>query len=329
MPSPPPNPAASPAAQAPSFASIAEVLARFATHGYIADTRIATAVFLAERLQKPILVEGPAGCGKTELAKVLAESLGTQLIRLQCYEGLDEAKALYEWAYPKQLLYTQILRDKIGELLSSARTLKESVAALAAEDDAFFSEQFLLPRPLLSALRAERRVVLLIDEVDRAEAEFEAFLLEVLSDFQVSIPELGTLRAAHVPLVILTSNNAREMTDALKRRCLYLHIGFPDAAREQAIAKARLPAAPERLVAEVIRVVQALRKLDLKKNPSVSETLEWVRALLVLNAQELDRGLCQETLNLVLKYEGDLERANEKLGELFPSAAGSVRPSSA
>lgn len=309
----------------PSFASVAEVLSRFAAQGYIADTRIATAVFLAERLQKPILVEGPAGCGKTELAKVLAESLGTQLIRLQCYEGLDEAKALYEWAYPKQLLYTQILRDKIGELLTGARTLGEAVAALGAQDDAFFSEQFLLPRPLLSALRAERRVVLLIDEVDRAEAEFEAFLLEVLSDFQVSIPELGTLRAAHVPLVILTSNNAREMTDALKRRCLYLHVGFPDAAREQAITRARLPAAPERLLADVVRVVQALRQLDLKKNPSVSETLEWVRALLVLGASELDQKLCVDTLNLVLKYEGDLERAQEKLGELFPARpAGSA-----
>jgi MoxR-like ATPase len=316
----PPGSAASGAAGAAThFAGVADVLARFSTHGYVADTRIATAVFLAEQLQKPILVEGPAGCGKTELAKVLADSLGTQLIRLQCYEGLDEAKALYEWAYPKQLLYTQILRDKIGELLASARTLHDAVSTLAASDDAFFSEQFLLPRPLLAALRADRRVVLLIDEVDRAEAEFEAFLLEVLSDFQVSIPELGTLRAAHVPLVVLTSNNAREMTDALKRRCLYLHVGFPDAAREQAIAHARLPAAPEHLVAEVVRVVQGLRKLDLKKNPSVSETLEWVRALLVLNADHLDRSLCEETLNVILKYEGDLERAQDKMGELFPA----------
>jgi MoxR-like ATPase len=318
---------ASPPTTSAGFASIPEVLSRFAAQGYIADTRIATSVFLAERLQKPILVEGPAGCGKTELAKVLAAALDTDLIRLQCYEGLDEAKALYEWAYPKQLLYTQILRDKIGELLAPTRTLSEAVAALGAQDDAFFSEQFLLPRPLLSALRAQRRVVLLIDEVDRAEAEFEAFLLEVLSDFQVSIPELGTLRAAHVPLVILTSNNAREMTDALKRRCLYLHIGYPDAAREQAIAKARLPDAPERLVAEVVRVVQALRKLDLKKNPSVSETLEWVRALLVLSADSLDRGLCQDTLNLVLKYEGDMERAQEKMGELFPAGTGAAATS--
>ena len=304
------------------FTSIDDVLARFAAQGYIADRRIATSVFLADRLQKPILVEGPAGCGKTELAKVLAAALDTELIRLQCYEGLDEARALYEWEYPKQLLYTQILRDKIGAVLADARSLREAVETLAREDDAFFSEQFLLARPLLRALRAERRVVLLIDEVDRAEAEFEAFLLEVLSDFQVSIPELGTLRAAHVPLVVLTSNNAREMTDALKRRCLYLHVDFPDAAREQQIVAARLPDSAPRLVAEVVRVVQALRKLDLKKSPSVAETLEWVRALVVLNADQLDRALCEETLNVVLKNDGDLDRAHEKLGEWFPGSRG-------
>jgi MoxR-like ATPase len=299
------------------FGSVDDVVTRFAAHGYIADKRIATAAFLADRLDKPLLVEGPAGCGKTELGKVLAMVMGTELIRLQCYEGLDEAKALYEWAYPKQLLYTQILRDKIGELLVGTTTLGEAVARIAGQEDSFFSEQFLLQRPLLRALRSDRRVVLLIDEVDRAEAEFEAFLLEVLSDFQVSIPELGTLRARHVPLVILTSNNAREMTDALKRRCLYLNVGFPDAEREQAIVRARLPSAPEQLAAEVVRVVQALRKLDLKKRPSVAETLEWVRALIVLNVETLDRSLAQSTLNVVLKYEGDLERAEEKLGELF------------
>lgn len=301
----------------PGFESVAQVIKSFAAHGYIADSRIATAIFLGDRLQKPVLVEGPAGCGKTELAKVLAASLDTELIRLQCYEGLDEAKALYEWAYPKQLLYTQILRDKIGELLAGARGIAEAVKRLSAEEDAFFSEQFLLPRPLLAALRSPKRVVLLIDEVDRAEAEFEAFLLEVLSDFQVSIPELGTLRARHIPLVILTSNNAREMTDALKRRCLYLNVGFPDAEREQAIARVRVPGAQEQLIQEVVRVVQALRKLDLKKSPSVSETLEWVRALMALGADHLDRALCEQTLNMVLKYEGDLERAGEKLGELL------------
>src|SRR5215468_2303908 len=210
-----------------TFASIDDVIERFGQQKYICNRRIGTVVYLAAHLQKPILVEGPAGVGKTELAKVLASSLGTDLIRLQCYEGLDEAKALYEWEYPKQLLYTQILRDKIGEVVSGAGSLTEAVDRLAAQEDAFFSERFLLARPLLSAIRAPKRAVLLIDEVDRADAEFEAFLLEVLSDFQVSVPELGTLRAAHKPLVILTSNNAREMTDALKRRCLHLFIGYP------------------------------------------------------------------------------------------------------
>lgn len=305
------------------FAGVDDVLERFQAHGYIADRRIATSVLLADRMQKPILVEGPAGCGKTELAKVLAASLETQLLRLQCYEGLDEAKALYEWAYPKQLLYTQMLRDKIGSLIAGAVTMREAVARIGQEEDAFFSESFLLARPLLQALRAERRVVLLIDEVDRAESEFEAFLLEVLSDFQVSIPELGTLKAkpTAIPLVVLTSNNAREMTDALKRRCLFLHMGFPDAAREQAIVEKRLPGAPHRLVTEVVRVVQALRGLDLKKNPSISETIEWVRALTVLNVEHLDRALTEQTLNLVLKYEGDIERAQEKLGEIFLGGA--------
>ncbi|MFO0577833.1 MAG: MoxR family ATPase [Polyangia bacterium] len=312
--------------RAASFASVEDTAARLRATGYIADRRIATAAFLADRLQKPVLVEGPAGCGKTELAKALAQALGTDLLRLQCYEGLDEAKALYEWAYPKQLLYTQILRDKIGELITAAGTLAEAVGRIAAQEDAFFSEKFLLERPLLKALRSEHRVVLLIDEVDRAEAEFEAFLLEVLSDFQVSIPELGTLKARHVPLVVLTSNNAREMTDALKRRCLYLNVTFPDLEREKEIVSARLPEAPARLVAEVVRTVQALRGLDMKKQPSVAETLEWTRALLALNAQHLDPALCQDTLNLVLKYEGDLERAQEKLGEIL-KPQGAADPS--
>jgi MoxR-like ATPase len=310
--------ASSPSAPVASFASAADVKHRLCAQRYIADSRISTSVYLADALQKPLLLEGPAGCGKTELAKAVAQSLGTDLIRLQCYEGLDEAKALYEWAYPKQLLYTQILRDKISDLVGKTGTLREAVARISQEEDAFFSEQFLLPRPLLAALRAPRRVVLLIDEVDRAEAEFEAFLLEILSDFQISIPELGTLRATHVPLVFLTSNNAREMTDALKRRCLFLNLAFPDAPREQAIVAARLPDASAALVAEVVRVVQALRTLDLKKDPSIAETIEWVRALLVLNVQTLDRSLCEETLNVVLKYEGDLERAREKLPTLFP-----------
>jgi MoxR-like ATPase len=294
-----------------------EVLERLRGERYVADRRIATALFLADRMEKPILIEGPAGVGKTELAKVLASATSSELIRLQCYEGLDEAKALYEWEYPKQLLYTQILRDKIGDVMTGAKTLSEAVDRLASQEDAFFSERFLLARPLLRAIRSPKRVVLLIDEVDRADAEFEAFLLEVLSDFQVSVPELGTLKAAQVPFVLLTSNNARELTDALKRRCLHLHIGYPDAAREREIVEARLPDAPAVLTAEVVRVVQAVRELDLKKRPSVSETLDWVRALVLLNAQALDAQLVQDTLNLILKYEGDIDRAVEKLPELM------------
>lgn len=300
-----------------AFVSVDDVLARLRGQSYIADRRIATAVFLADHMQKPILVEGPAGVGKTELAKTLALVLSTELIRLQCYEGLDEAKALYEWEYPKQLLYTQILRDKIGEIVAGSTSLTDAVDKLAAQEDAFFSERFLLQRPLLRALRAPKRPVLLIDEVDRADAEFEAFLLEVLSDFQVSVPELGTLKAREVPLVFLTSNNAREMTDALKRRCLHLFIGFPDAKREQEIVAARVPGADARLTAQVVKLVQGLRDLDLKKRPSVSETLDWVRALALLNAATLDETLVQETLNLVLKYEGDIDRAKEKLPELM------------
>jgi MoxR-like ATPase len=304
----------------PAFASVDDVVSRLRSHAYVCDRRIATALFLADRMEKPILVEGPAGVGKTELAKTLAAALGTELIRLQCYEGLDEAKALYEWEYPKQLLYTQILRDKIGEVTAGARTLAEAVDQLAAQEDAFFSERFLLARPLLRALRSPARAVLLIDEVDRADAEFEAFLLEVLSDFQVSVPELGTLRAAVRPFVLLTSNNAREMSDALKRRCLHLFIGYPDAAREVEIVRARLPDAAVELAEAVVRVVQKVRDLDLKKRPSVSETLDWTRALTILNAQTLDPKLVEETLSLILKYEGDIERAREKLPELTAAA---------
>jgi MoxR-like ATPase len=300
-----------------AFASVDDVITRLRAHDYVCDRRIATAVFLADRMEKPILVEGPAGVGKTELAKTLAAALSAELIRLQCYEGLDEAKALYEWEYPKQLLYTQILRDKIGEVTAGATSLADAVDKLAAQEDAFFSERFLLARPLLRAIRSPQRSVLLIDEVDRSDAEFEAFLLEVLSDFQVSVPELGTLRAAHRPFVILTSNNAREMTDALKRRCLHLFIGYPDAARELEIVRTRIPEAEATLAEAVVGVVQRVRELDLKKRPSVSETLDWARALTILNAQTLDQKLVEETLNLILKYEGDIERAREKLPELI------------
>jgi MoxR-like ATPase len=295
------------------FSSIEDVVDRFAKHNYIASRRIATVIYLASELKKPVLVEGPAGVGKTDLGKVLALALGHELIRLQCYEGLDEAKALYEWEYAKQLLYTQILKDKISEVLVGAKGLAEAVDRIASEDEVFFSERFILPRPLLKAITSAEPSVLLIDEIDKADAEFEAFLLELLSDFQVTVPELGTLKAKRIPLVILTSNNAREMSDALKRRCLHLYIDFPDKAQELAIVKAKAPEAAASLAAEVVNVVQSLRKIDLKKTPGISETLDWVKALTLLNVKTLDEELVNETLDTIVKYEGDVRKAQEEL----------------
>jgi MoxR-like ATPase len=297
------------------FQSIDDVIKRFAELRYIANRTIGTVVYLAAEMKKPILVEGPAGVGKTELAKVLAAAVGQELIRLQCYEGLDEAKALYEWEYAKQLLYTQILKDKISEVLGGARSLREAVDRIASEDDVFFSDRFILPRPLLRAISSEQPCVLLIDEIDKSDTEFEAFLLEVLSDFQVSVPEIGTLKAKHVPLVVLTSNNAREMSDALKRRCLHLFIDFPDRAQELEIVRLKVAGVSERLAADVVTVVQRIRKLDLKKAPSISETLDWARALTLLNIGTLDEQLVADTLSTILKYEGDIRKAQHELKE--------------
>src|SRR5262245_50999011 len=257
------------------FNSIEDVITKFAEQKYICNRRIATIVYLANSLRKPILVEGPAGVGKTELAKVVAAVLDCDLIRLQCYEGLDEAKALYEWEYAKQLLYTQILKEKINDVLSGTVTLKDAVDRIADQDSVFFSPKFILPRPLLRAISAREPLVLLIDEIDKSDSEFEAFLLEVLSDFQVSVPELGTIRATHLPVVVLTSNNTREVSDALKRRCLHLYIDFPPKKQELAIVRMKVPGIAEKLADEVVEVVQGVRKLDLKKGPSISETLDW------------------------------------------------------
>jgi MoxR-like ATPase len=295
------------------FASALEVKEALENQQYIASDEIATIVYLSQELGKPVLTEGPAGVGKTELAKAIASATGRELIRLQCYEGLDETKALYEWEYAKQLLYTQLLRDKLQETLVGTASLTEAADKLAAEEDVFFSMRFLLQRPLLKAILSKEPVVLLIDEIDRSDAEFEAFLLEVLSDFQVSVPELGTLSAVHRPLVILTSNNTRELSEALKRRCLYLFIGYPTIEQELSIVRLKIPDLSPRIARQAVELVQGLRSMDLRKSPSISETLDWARALLTINAHNLDQKVLENTLSVLLKHESDLQRARRWL----------------
>jgi MoxR-like ATPase len=281
------------------FESVPDVIDRLRSVDYLSDANIAGVVYLADRLEKPVLVEGPAGVGKTELAKAIAQSTGSRLIRLQCYEGLDESKALYEWNYKKQLLRIQSDRE-------------HETSWSDVETD-IFSEEFLLTRPLLEAIRAEEPIVLLIDEVDRVEIETEALLLEVLSDFQVSIPELGTIKGNQIPIVILTSNNTRELSEALKRRCLYLHVDYPDLEREKDIVRVRVPEIDDELAAQVAGVVRSIRELELKKAPSISETIDWARTLLYLGKKEISPEVIGETLHVLLKYQSDIAKARKEL----------------
>ncbi|ABM16247.1 AAA family ATPase [Mycolicibacterium vanbaalenii] len=296
--------------------SVEEVREALAGEGYIADERLATTVFLQTRLDKPLLIEGPAGVGKTELAKVLAAATGRRLLRLQCYEGQDETKALYEWDYGKQLLYTQILREKIGQLVSDAADLTEAVERIGAQESVFFSDRFLAPRPLLEAVRSPEPVVLLVDEIDRADEALEAVLLELLGEYQVSVPEIGTFRAVHAPYVVLTSNNTRDLAAALKRRCLHLFLDYPAAERELEIVRSKNTGLSDALAAQLVDIVRGLRELELRKAPSISETIDWARTLAVLGVDELSAQVLSDTVSVVVKYDKDVRKSLDALPRL-------------
>ena len=311
-----PSTSGGPGGRHEQFADVDAVIRDLSEHGYIADERLATSVFLMSRLDKPLLLEGPAGVGKTELAKTLALATGRRLVRLQCYEGQDETKALYDWDYGKQLLYTQILRDKIAELLGDAHDLAEAVDAVSAQESLFFSERFLAARPLLEAIRSPEPVVLLIDEVDRADEALEAVLLELLAEFQVSVPEIGTFTAVSQPYVLLTSNNTRDLSSALKRRCLHLTLEYPGRERELEIIASKDTGLDAALVSGLVDILHELRELDLRKSPSISEAVDWARTLAVLNADSLDPALLSRTISVVLKYEKDVGIALSKVRAL-------------
>ena len=302
--------------------SVSSIKEHFERHRYICSDEIATAVFLAYKLKKPVLIEGPPGVGKTELAKTASEMFTLPLVRLQCYEGLDESKAIYEWKYGKQLLYTQVLKEALDEVLQGAKGFSQSVAKLHEFGDIFFSNEFLEPRPLLKAIREENGCVLLIDEIDKADHEFESLLLEILSDYQISIPEIGTVKATtEPPSVFLTSNNTREISEALKRRCLHLYIPFPDTDLESRIIEARVPEIPPELKRQLVQFIQELRQLDLKKLPAISETIDWARTLVLLHAESLDPKMVKDTLNVILKFQEDIENVSGEVNALTAKIA--------